>query len=42
LGESQDIQSVLVEWPSGLKERWDSVRGDSFVALREGTGKEVQ
>jgi hypothetical protein len=42
LGESPDIQSVLVEWPSGLKERWDSVRGDSFVALREGTGKEVQ
>jgi hypothetical protein len=30
---------VLVEWPDGLKETWDHVREDSFVTLREGTGK---
>ena len=39
LGASPEIQAVVVEWPSGLKEKWDNVRGDSFVTLREGTGK---
>jgi hypothetical protein len=39
LGDSPDIQAVLVEWPSGLKEKWENVRGDSIVTLREGTGK---
>jgi len=39
LGESPDIQAVLVEWPSGLKQKWENVRGDSIVTLREGTGK---
>jgi hypothetical protein len=38
LGESTAAQ-VLVEWPDGFKETWDQVRGDSFVTLREGTGK---
>jgi len=39
LGESSEIQSVVVEWPDGLKELWDRVRGDSLVSLREGTGR---
>ena len=39
LGESSTLQAVLVEWPDGLKEKWDNVHGDSFVSLREGTGK---
>jgi hypothetical protein len=39
LGESSEIQAVVVEWPDGLKESWDKVRGDSLVSLREGTGR---
>jgi hypothetical protein len=39
LGRSAAVAAVLVEWPSGLKERWDNVRGDLLVTLREGTGK---
>jgi hypothetical protein len=41
LGKSSDIQAVMVEWPDGLRERWDIVRADSLVDLREGTGRRV-
>ena len=37
LGDSSDA-SVLVWWPDGSKEKWDTVAVDSLVTLREGTG----
>jgi enediyne biosynthesis protein E4 len=41
LGESPDIQAVVVEWPGGRKEIWDQVSADSFINLREGAGKRI-
>ncbi|MCW3099970.1 MAG: hypothetical protein JWL77_5588 [Chthonomonadaceae bacterium] len=39
LGADPTIQSVLVQWPHGTLERWDNVRADRQVTLRQGTGK---
>ena len=38
LGDSSTA-SVLVEWPTGLKEEWANVATDSEIVLREGTGR---
>jgi hypothetical protein len=38
LGDTREAQ-VLVEWPDGSKEKWDHVRADSLVKLRQGSGK---
>ena len=37
LGQNPKAQ-VLVEWPDGSKEKWDQVRADSLIILRQGTG----
>ena len=37
LGQQPDAQ-VLVEWPDGSKEKWEHVRADSLIQLRQGTG----
>ena len=33
--------AVIAEWPGGLREKWENVRVDSEVVLREGTGVPV-
>ena len=38
LGATPETVQVLVEWPDGSKEKWDNVRADSLVTLRQGTG----
>jgi hypothetical protein len=38
LGAARSI-TLLVEWPDGLREKWDGVAADSRVSLREGTGR---
>jgi hypothetical protein len=38
LGATSTAQ-VLVEWPDGLKEKWEQVRADSLITLRQGTGR---
>jgi hypothetical protein len=38
LGSRPDAQ-VLVEWPDGSREKWDRLRSDSLVTLRQGTGR---
>lgn len=38
LGQKPEAQ-VSVEWPDGSKEKWDNVRADSLITLRQGTGK---
>src|SRR5579859_202490 len=39
LGDKPDIEAVLVHWPNGAKERFDGVRSDRIVKLRQGAGK---
>ena len=38
LGDGKESQ-VLVAWPDGSKEKWEHVRADSLIKLRQGTGK---
>jgi len=38
LGEDARKVTLLVEWPDGLREKWDDIQADSRVVLREGTG----
>ena len=37
LGDARKV-TILVEWPSGLREKWEDVQTDSRVVLKEGTG----
>jgi hypothetical protein len=39
LGERSDLRGLLVEWPDGSSETWDSVQPGNVVVLRQGTGK---
>ena len=39
LGEKPAIQSLLVEWPDGSKERFDAPQPDRLLTLRQGAGK---
>jgi hypothetical protein len=39
LGGDPAIQSLVVEWPGGQRETWDSVQADRVIKLREGTGR---
>ena len=41
LGDSPDVEAVDVQWPGGTTERWDSIRADQVVTLRQGTGRPV-
>lgn len=39
LGTSTEIQSISVQWPSGVKERWDKILINKQITLRQGSGK---
>lgn len=39
LGDKPDLEAVLVHWPDGAKERFEGVKSDKIVKLRQGTGK---
>jgi len=39
LGNKPDIEAVLVRWPDGLTERFEGVKSDRIVTLREGSGQ---
>ena len=41
LGETSKV-TLLVEWPSGLREKWEDVEGDALITLNEGTGRAPQ
>jgi hypothetical protein len=41
LGESPDVEAVEVRWSDGTTERWDDMRADRVVTLRQGSGKSV-
>jgi hypothetical protein len=38
LGERPEMEAVLVIWPDGSKERFQNVKADRIVTLRQGTG----
>ncbi len=39
LGNSSDLDAVVVEWPSGSKEEWLDIKADRTLTLRQGTGR---
>ena len=39
LGDQTEIEAVQVSWPDGSKERFESVKCDRIVTLRQGSGK---
>ncbi|HWR53499.1 MAG TPA: CRTAC1 family protein [Bryobacteraceae bacterium] len=39
LGEQADIDAVLVRWPDGSEERFEPIKADRIVTLRQGSGK---
>ena len=41
LGKARDIAAVLVQWPSGVRERFTKIEADKQVTLRQGTGQAV-
>src|SRR5205823_356211 len=41
LGEQPDIEAVIVQWPHGLRERFERIKADRIVTLRQGSGKRV-
>jgi hypothetical protein len=41
LGDHAEIEAVLVYWPDGLSERFDGVKANRMVTLRQGAGKKL-
>ncbi len=39
LGDQADIEAVLVHWPDGSEERFETLKADRIVTLRQGSGK---
>ena len=39
LGERSDVRGLVVQWPDGSSEAWDTVKADRVVVLRQGTGR---
>jgi hypothetical protein len=41
LGDTAEIQAVLVHWPGGSQERFEGIQPGRIVALRKGSGKRI-
>ncbi len=41
LGDQADIDAVVVEWADHARERFEGIKADRIVTLRQGTGKRV-
>jgi enediyne biosynthesis protein E4 len=41
LGDTADLDGILVQWPSGAKERWTGIKANRLVALRQGSGEVI-
>lgn len=39
LGANPRIDAVVVDWPGGERERWERVKADQILILRQGTGQ---
>lgn len=42
LGSDANLQRVLVRWPGGSREVFESIKPDTVVTLRQQTGKPYQ
>jgi hypothetical protein len=42
LGSSPGIDTVIVQWPDGRRERWTGIRVDRLVTFRRGTGAALE
>jgi enediyne biosynthesis protein E4 len=42
LGDTREIEAVLVHWPDGSHERFEGVKCDHIVTLRQGSGKRIE
>ena len=40
IGSAVEVDSLLIRWPSGLVERFESVQADRFLTVREGEAGE--
>jgi enediyne biosynthesis protein E4 len=40
LGDKPDVEAVLVHWPNGSRERFDSIRSNRIIMLVQGSGKQ--
>lgn len=38
LGEATHVDTLTVEWPSGLREQWHNIMADHLLTIHEGTG----
>jgi hypothetical protein len=41
LGDDSQVDALLVCWPDGFKERFETIQADTIVTLRRGAGKPV-
>ena len=41
LGAKAEVEAVLVRWPDGSSERFEGIRADRIVTLRQGAGKKA-
>ncbi|MGI8962341.1 MAG: CRTAC1 family protein [Bryobacteraceae bacterium] len=41
LGDQPDFEAVIVEWPDSARERFEGIKADRIVTLRQGRGKRV-
>ena len=41
LGKSAECERVVVEWPSGRKEQWQSLEVNTYHQLTEGSGQDI-
>ena len=41
LGDKPEIEAVVVQWPEGSEERFEGIRSDHMVTVRQGSGKLV-
>jgi hypothetical protein len=39
LDADPNIEAVFVQWPGGAQERWENIRADTIITLKQGTGK---
>lgn len=39
LGDVREIDSIVVRWPSGVREKWTSVQSNQILTLHQGTGR---
>jgi len=41
LGDSANLEAIEVRWPDGKAERWEDVKADRVLTLRQGSGRPV-